>query len=375
VTPLEVLICGAGPAGCATALALRHAGVGHVGMVDWPTERPWAVGESATPDVGPMLARLGLPDAMRAYAPYQGNLSLWGDQRQIDDFLHRGQGHGWHLDREVFDSTLREAVLSRGVRLIRPAKIDRMAWEACAWTLQLNDGSEWRARILVDATGRRAELATRLGAKRQRIDDLVALGTIVPRPATGGLAGLSLLEPFALGWWYAAPLPGARAVVCLMTDRDLARQVELREGHRFQQAWIETTELARRLPPPAGALRIASFAAHSVCLDRAAGPGWIAVGDALMAFDPLTSSGISGALADGIAAADTLVGWLAGKPMAPSGRAWAQRADTSWRRYLDQRRKHYAAETRWPNSPFWSARQKPPAKRVECPSSRSAAAV
>ena len=360
VTPLDVLICGAGPAGCATALALRQSGVGHVGLVDWPLERLWSIGESATPDVGPMLARLGLPDAMHAHAPYQGNLSLWGNRREIDDFLHRGRGNGWHLDREAFDTMLREAAVARGVHLVRPAKIDQLAWEGRGWALRLSDNSEWRARILVDATGRRAELATRLGATRQRIDALVALGTVVPRPKGGGLAGLSLLEPFAFGWWYAAPLPDARAVVCLMTDRDLARQNDLRDSHRFRQVWCDTEELARRLPPPIEAPRIASFPAHSACLDRAAGPGWMAVGDALMAFDPLTSSGISGALADGLAAADTLVGWLAGQPMAPSGQAWARRADTSWRRYLDQRRKHYSAEQRWPDSPFWSARKDPP---------------
>jgi len=90
-----------------------------------------------------------------------------------------------------------------------------------------------------------------------------------------------------------------------------------------------------------------------------------------MAFDPLASSGISGALADGLAAAATIVAWLAGQPMAPAGRAWARRADTSWQRYLDQRRKHYAAETRWPWSSFWALR-----RRAESPrSSRGSAGI
>lgn len=361
MTPLDALICGAGPAGCATALALRQAGVQHVALIDWPLARPWAVGESATPDVGPMLARLGLTGAMRVHAPYQANLSCWGGRREVDDFLHRGRGNGWHLDREAFDTMLRDAATADGVRLIRPARIDQLAWQGEGWALRLSDGSAWRARVLVDASGRRAELATRLGATRTRIDALVALGALVPRTAAGGLAGLSLVEPVDFGWWYAAPLPGERAVVCLMTDRALAHQHGLRSSERFHQAWRETQELVRCLPPPTRAPRIASFPAHSSCLDRAAGPGWIAVGDALMAFDPLTSSGICGALADGLAAADTLAPWLAGQPMAPSGRAWAQRADTSWRRYLDQRRRHYAAEHRWPGHPFWSARQAVPA--------------
>lgn len=357
---LDVLVCGAGPAGCATAFALRQAGVERVGLVDWPLQRPWPVGESATPDVGPMLARLGLPDAMRDHTPCQGNLSLWGGRRAIDDFLHRGRGRGWHLDREAFDAMLREAAAARGVAFARPARIEQLAWGSGAWSLRLSDGSERSARVLVDATGRRAELATRLGARRHRVDALVALGAVVPRGELADFAGFTLVEPFEYGWWYAAPQRDARAVVCLMTDRDLARHANLREARRFLQAWRDTRELAQRLPPPDAPLEIASFPAHCACLDRAAGIGWLAVGDALMSFDPLSSSGISGALSDGLAAADTLLPWLAdSRGMAEAARAWARRADVGWRRFLDERRQHYVAETRWPDSPFWRARREP----------------
>jgi len=360
VTQVDVLVCGAGPAGCATALALRRAGVAQVGLVDWPIRRPWAIGESATPDVGPMLARLGLPDLLCGHARYEGNLSLWGGRREIDDFLHRGRGRGWHLDRAAFDAMLREAVVGCGVHVARPAKVEQLAWQQQAWTLRVTDHGEWRARVLVDATGRRAELASRLGARQHRVDALVALGAIVPNRAGRDLAGLSLVEPFEYGWWYAAPQCNDRAVVCLMTDRDLAREANYRDERRFRQIWCETLELVQRLPAPEGPLRIASFPAHSACLDRAAGLGWLAVGDSLMSFDPLSSSGISGALADGIAAADTLLQWLdAPSAMIEAARAWARRANVTWRRFLDQRQRHYATEKRWPASPFWASRRVP----------------
>jgi 2-polyprenyl-6-methoxyphenol hydroxylase-like FAD-dependent oxidoreductase len=372
VTQVDVLICGAGPAGCATALALRQAGIAQVGLVDWPIKRPWAIGESATPDVGTMLARLGLAGALDGHARYEGNLSLWGGWREIDDFLHRGRGHGWHLDREAFDAMLRQAVVERGVHVARPAKIEQLAWQREAWTLRIVGHGEWRARLLVDATGRRAELASRLGARQRRVDGLVALGVVVPSRAPRELAGLSLIEPFEHGWWYAAPQSDDRAVVCLMTDRDLARQASYREEQWFRRAWCETLELARRLPPPEAPIEIATFPAHCAYLDRAAGLGWLAVGDALMSFDPLSSSGISGALADGLAAADTLLQWLHDPgSMALAARAWARRANATWRRFLDQRRRHYAAETRWPASPFWAARRQPiemPLARAETPS-------
>ncbi|WP_247892025.1 FAD-dependent oxidoreductase [Azospirillum argentinense] len=80
----DVLIVGAGPAGSATALALRAAGVPRVVLVDRaahgsPERAALRVGESATPNVGPLLARLGLPDDLGrlGHRPYHGNLSLW----------------------------------------------------------------------------------------------------------------------------------------------------------------------------------------------------------------------------------------------------------------------------------------------------------
>lgn len=355
--PLDVLVCGAGPAGCSTALALRRAGVARIAVVDWPLQRPWAIGESATPDIGPMLAWLGLPDALRAHPPWQGSLSLWGGRRQVDDFRHRGRGSGWHLDRPAFDEMLRTAAVAQGVRLVRPAKVEQLAWDGQGWTVGTSDGGQWRARLLVDASGRRADLATRLGARRQRLDALVAFGVVVPQPAEGGLKGLSLVEPFEDGWWHAAPQRGANAVVCLMTDRMLARDAGLRDERRFRQAWATTQELAARLPAPAGPLGMASLPAHSGWLDRAAGAGWIAVGDALMSFDPLSASGIAGALSDGLAAADILLPWLAdARAMVDAARSWTRRADAGWRSFVAQRAAHYAAETRWADRPFWSLR-------------------
>src|SRR5690349_6553232 len=98
----DVLISGAGPAGCATALALVQAGAA-VLLLDRPLNQPFRIGESATPDVAGHLAKLGLKQALDDHLPYHGNVSLWGsDTPQLDHFLFRAQGHGWHLDRAAF---------------------------------------------------------------------------------------------------------------------------------------------------------------------------------------------------------------------------------------------------------------------------------
>ena len=354
------MIVGAGPAGSATALGLLAAGVGRVLLVDRGSARPFAIGESATPDVAQMLGRLGLETDLErlGHRPYHGNLSLWGDARpQADYFLQRGHGHGWHLQRAGFDAWLLRQAVDRGARLLRPCSVKWCTRSAGVWQASLasTDGKLERvqARMLVDAGGRRAPLATRLGAQRRRLDGLVGLATrATPTPA---LAGMSLVEPFEHGWWYAACLPDGQAVVTLMSDIDVVRSRSLQDWQNYLSAWRATAKVAELAPPcPQQEPDIQTFAAHSSYLDRAAGHGWIAVGDALLAFDPLTSSGISGALSDAEAAVPAIVGQLAGDNTA--SRHYAERANRTFIRYVEGLQRQYGAERRWPDSVFWSRR-------------------
>lgn len=367
---LDVLILGAGPAGCATALALRRRGVARVMLVDQPVALAFRIGEAATPDVPGLLAQLmgGVAlEAPAAQRPYVGNLSCWGGVSRRDDFMRRGLAPGWQLDRAAFDQGLRELAAAAGAMLRCPARCDDVARTSGGWAVALDDGTAWQARVLVDASGRRARLATRLGATRLQADRLVALATRCPPGAGADLAGHVLVESCPDGWWYATPLPGGEVLVSLMTDHDVARNRRLRDWPAFAQAWAASSALRERVPVPAAAQPVASFAAHSGCVDRAAGPGWMAVGDALMSLDPLSSSGLSGALRDGLEAADVLLAWLRGDDPAPTGRAWGQRAAGAWARYLAQRQQLYGRERTWPDHPFWHRRHAP----VPVPGARS----
>ncbi len=161
------------------------------------------------------------------------------------------------------------------------------------------------------------------------------------------------------GWWYATPLPGGEVLVSLMTDRDVARSRGLHALPAFAQAWAASRSLRECVPLPREPQAVASIEVHSGCVDRAAEPGWMAVGDALMSLDPLSSSGLFGALRDGLDAAGVLRPWLDGGDPAPAGRAWGQRAASAWARYLAQRRQLYGLERAWPDHPFWHRRHAP----------------
>lgn len=352
----DVLILGAGLAGSATALGLLASGVERVLMVDRSIAKPFYIGESATPDVEGLLARLGLKKNLgqMGHLPYHGNLSLWGGGAPVvDHFLRRGRGHGWHLDRAAFDAWLRQEAIAHGAQLVEHAHLTAIEPIQNGWRITVNETNVITARVVVDAAGRSAPLATRLGAQRKRLDTLIALA--VQTKPVDTLAGLSLVEPCANGWWYATSLPNGHTLVTLMTDLDVARQYCLHDPMTYLDAWNDTAELAKRVPPPSAPITVSTFAAHSGYTSQAAGNRWIAVGDALIGFDPLTSSGIAGALDDALAAVPAIGAQLAGD--SDAAQTYAKRANNTLMRYLAEHRKHYRAEPRWQDHAFWARRQ------------------
>jgi flavin-dependent dehydrogenase len=86
-----------------------------------------------------------------------------------------------------------------------------------------------------------------------------------------------------------------------------------------------------------------------------AGAGWLAVGDAAMAMDSLSSMGILGALRAGAAAAGVIARHLSGDRDALASHARNVARDFDG--YLANRQLTYAQETRWGDHPFWRRRQ------------------
>src|SRR5258706_8390789 len=102
----------------------------------------------------------------------------------------------------------------------------------------------------------------------------------------------------------------------------------------------------------------ASFtAANSAILDPSVGDGWLAIGDAAISFDPLSSQGLLNALFTGLAAAESAETHLKGDLHSLSSYSQIIRGiGDSYQRQLAY---YYASETRWPEAPFWQRRHRP----------------
>lgn len=348
MTRVDVAIIGGGPAGSSLAIRLARAGASALVLErDGAAASHQARGEMLSPSAVPLLAALGLHDRWGAarHLPCFGIRSAWGGDDLVDrPFVFGVHGCGWHLDRPVFDEVLRREAADAGATVWTDAHLRAVEREAAGWRVTVDGSGGTRVvhtTTLVDATGRKAALARRLGGRRRTLDHLVALA-VRTRAARDGDG--TLVEATPDGWWYSAPLPDGDVLGVFLTDADLmpaAKDVIARMRRAAPHTW-------RRLGGGRFVGRPRRMFAASQAVVPPAGAAWVPVGDAALAPDPLSGDGLLRGLRSAAATAQAL---LAGD--LSTHRRGLLDAVT---RYLAERRAAYAAEGRWPDAPFWRRR-------------------
>ncbi len=362
----DVAVVGAGPAGSATALRLANSGC-RVALIERTQFEDPRVGESLAPSVQPLLADLGVwQDFLRLQPlPSYGTRSVWGtDTPEVHSHMASHWGCGWHVDRATFDHMLADAAAKAGAALLRGTSFVDCHEQDSGWLLILREhgaGSSARrdftshARVVVDATGRSASLAVRVGAQRIRFDRLVGIAMLFEGVDTSQ-QGYVQVETTADGWWYTAPVRHGHMMAMVMTDSDLCGSARLAS----ESEWT-----ARMRTAPATLARLAKgnaprgprvFCATSQRLRRHdRSRNWLAVGDAALAVDPISGSGVIRALRLAQSGAETALAFLENRT-AEAIETYEGAHDVLCTDYLRERAAYYGIERRWPKALFWKRR-------------------
>ena len=382
---VEVAVVGSGPAGCAAATAAARPGLsvalvdpilegGSIGCDDgFDADRPEGndgeraprIGETAAPGTPQLIAEIfGHPTA--AFTPDRhvispGNISAWGSTETAStEHVYNPLGPAWNLNRECFDEDLRAGARHLGVVPVRARVVD-LEFDRDIWTLVAKDSDERtgrvRAAVVVDATGRGARVGHLLAAKQRHLDRLVALWSMWSVDERDQRAATHV-EATEGGWWYSTLLPERRRTAVHLTDVDLlpsspsdrrALALSVR-GLPLIGSLLDLSDRPMIVHGPRLAI------ARSSRLGPPAGPRWLAAGDAACTVDPLSGRGIVAALLSGRAAGQTAVSILSGHhPEEALGRYRVFVSELlldGCRQQVDA----YAAERRWPASPFWRRR-------------------
>ncbi|KAG8722948.1 hypothetical protein FRC09_005432 [Ceratobasidium sp. 395] len=228
-------------------------------------------------------------------------------------------GAGWHLDRPAFDDSLREQIRlfctspeAKDCALVKGTFSSVEKEDDGTWTVAVaSAGAEvqrYRTRWLVDASGRQASVARKIGAKTVKLDSLLAFYMVF---ATTNLDrdSRTLIEATEIGWWYSSPLPDQRRVVAFHTDdcdaaaRSARNRVAFLDMLHQDTQYISQTIANNDYRPMSG-----TKANYPHCTNAGTSllapfgsqeDHWCAVGDAAMAFDPLSSQGMISALRGG----------------------------------------------------------------------------
>nr|MDC2856308.1 tryptophan 7-halogenase [Ningiella sp. W23] len=270
------------------------------------------------------------------------------------------------MDRQVFESFLREKALQRGVRCIWPAKLvhseyQRQCWQITLTQLQHEKTINIASQFVIDATGREAHFAKNYTPRKQH-DRLISCWATLDNTFENQLGSICASQN---GWWYSAPLPNQRRVLAFQTDPDLLIKDLHRDAKVFTQHAQCYDNQARILDVCQQPITLHGIvSANSTRLVYFAGQQWAALGDAALSFDPISSQGIFNAMASAMQLADLMkkldiVNKIEHDSQLQFKKLYQQQIEQVWHRYLDHKRYFYDQEQRWPNSPFWQRRQQP----------------
>jgi flavin-dependent dehydrogenase len=344
----RAVVVGAGPAGAAAAIWLARAGCSTT-IITRDSRPTVSRGETLAAAGLEVLRVLGVRDRFldAAHRPCLRTCVAWGESELTShDQLFRLLGNGWQIDRARFDSMLVDEAEAAGARIVRAACVT--AVERCdpLWRVrfvkgdcQLSEECDW----LVDATGRRAALSRMVGGRWVETDRLVAqIGCLASHSDRSRGEGVLLIESAEHGWWYSVVSPDGALLAAYLTDRD-------RTARGQWAVELESTRHTGERARGCALMQLFGCPASIGYCAPAAGPDWVAVGDAALAHDPLSGQGLVHALLTGMRGAEAL---CRGQSITYAN-ARALERDL----YLQARRDVYRLETRWACSAFWRPRR------------------
>jgi len=330
----DVLIIGAGPAGCAAASILCEHGR-RVLVLEREKFPRYHIGESLLPFTFHPLKRLGLIDKMRQSAfvkKYSVQfVSQSGKASQPFYFSSRYDpdiAQTWQVLRSEFDLMLMEHARAKGATIREEVTVTNLLQEGERVTgvqIQPKTGNavEYRAPLTLDCSGKESFTAVR---NNWRIKDpmlnKVAVWTYYQGaqrdPGIDAGATTVAFVPDK-GWFWYIPQHNDLVSVGVVADGKYLSRGGVREPEQIfkrevgQNLWIKEHLACGR---QVGSYFVTNeFSFHA---KYCATEGLLLVGDAFCFLDPVFSSGLMFALKSGVMAADSVHQALAANDLSPS---------------------------------------------------------
>lgn len=327
----EVFVVGCGPAGSTIGALLAQQGR-DVAVVDRVRHPRFHIGESLLPLNTPILQRLGVWDELKEIgmqknaAEFESHACNTTVRFEFSMAFDKRWPHAFQVRRSEFDEMLLRNCARKGARVFEGVRVTSVEFGDLARdtvvNLRLEDGTAqvWRARFLVDASGRDTFLANRLDLKQKNRNHATAalFGHFRhARRNSGSAEGNITIAWFEHGWFWFIPLKDGTTSVGAVTRPAYMKSRDTDPTSFLMQTIALCPEIAARLT---GAELIEPATAtgnYSYQSERMAGEGYLMVGDAWAFIDPVFSSGVYLAMKSATMGADVVDAVLKDPARAP----------------------------------------------------------
>lgn len=332
----EVLVIGGGPAGSTMATLLARQGR-RVVMLEKSRHPRFHVGESLLPANVKLFDDLGVREAVERIG-----MPKWGAEFVSPDHPHPGAIEfaeawdksmplAWQVRRSELDDILFRHAQAAGAEGLEGCRVRRVDFDAdgASVVAELDGGDvrQWRARYVVDASGRDTLLSKQFDAKRKnpKHSSSALYGHFTgARRHEGKQEGNISIFWFQHGWFWFIPLKdGTTSVGTVCWPYYLhGRKTPLPEF--FAETIAQCPPLARRLE---GATlldnRVWATGNYTYTSTHCCGDRYLMLGDAYAFLDPVFSSGVYLAMNSAYAGLPVVQATL---DHGPAGAAAARRA-------------------------------------------------
>ncbi|MFN6075649.1 MAG: lysine-epsilon-oxidase maturase LodB [Fluviicola sp.] len=357
----DVLIVGGGPSGSSTALSLLKYSDLKVTIIEQNDLNAVRVGEQVNASVFDFLDYLGLSKndfGNECFLPGFGSYAAWGTSNLSSRHsVFSTQVDSYQLNRELFDLKLLEKAAENGALVFPRTKALEFIETENNWLVSLKHETKGdfsvKTKYLIDASGRQSHVGRKVGVNYSKHDDLVAVGAFLHFPDGRELAQEILLETVEDGWWYIAALPSKQLVVSLFTDASIVKEKQLQKVENWTEKLSQTVHIKQKVDKAISKEKLWVRNAFSHTTISSDVPNFLAVGDAIASFDPISSMGIGFAMSSACHAAKAVIE----QSLNPKAfEMYNKSIHPIFENYLKTQNQFYHMEQRWSNSPFWKKR-------------------
>ncbi len=324
-SPADVVVIGGGPAGSTASTLIAQHGY-RVRLFEREHFPRFHIGESMIPETYWVLKRLNMLEKMKPshfikkysvqFVSESGRLS---EPFYFVDHKPHECSQTWQVRRSEFDKMMIDNAREHGVQVQEGTRVLEVLFDgqrARGVRVQHEGGAieEVPAQVVVDASGQSSMIMSRFQLREWDAELKKAAVWTYWEGAYRDLgrdegATIVLQTQGKKGWFWYIPLHDDVLSVGVVADFDYL--FKNRETKDYEKIYFQEVERCPAVKQRISkARRITEFFAakeYSYKSRRAAGDGWVLVGDAYGFLDPLYSSGVLLALKSGQLAADAVV--------------------------------------------------------------------